>query len=248
MPVEVQGTLLSFDPVSIRIKTTTGDIVQAQIDPRRLTPDGIALQGIPDPEVIVQTIAKTDYIRAGMYVRFDADLDGRKKAHEMLKEISVIGRTRDTIFGFLEGPEIEPAPEDDDKGRGGMKMYTVAGQVLDAKRGTLNIAVPGDRNMENIRVRVAGDALVKLAVPDLSLAKAGDKVEAKGFAIRLPQFYGTQVIITRPDAVDDEDAIAKANVAKRPGRPGPLLPNVDAKPDAPKAGGGKRPGLILKIN
>ncbi len=252
LEVNYEGAVAEVRPNAILLKATNGEIVLAEIDPVRKLDAGRILNGVPEPKVEIQGDESVDFLQPGMYVRFQATVELKRRVSDELTEVDVIGRDKDTVFGFLDpaGP-LAAGEGDAEKPKAASADYLVVGQVKSMRRNIMTVAVPDGASVKNLGVRLADDAVVKLRSSDLRLIRPGDQIRVTTWMIAevIPaKHFATQVTITRVKDPKKPELVAKADDkpakgdAENPFDVGKGEPKED-KPDRPKY-----KGKILKIN
>jgi hypothetical protein len=252
-PIDTSGTVVAISPQTVSIRTDMGTVLIGLIDPIRID-ENVVYSGIPEPQLQVNGVESADFLKPGMFVRFEAEVENQRTVKGDISQVTVFTQTKDTVLGLLPnaiGGAAEKPAAGNDGDSSAVEQYLIAGRVTFASRGSITIALPDNKT---IKVRLTPDAVVNIAASDIRLVRAGDRIHAQGFALRPPKFFATNVTVTR---VDEEEAKRQARripnpVAAKDDKP---AANVDPfkiggpsdnKPDQPAQP--KQPGRILKVN
>ena len=127
----------------------------------------------------VEGTAAPGALAKGQYVAFSAQLSPKWQSQADVTELTIV--TPDDVK--RPGRTLtDAAPDGAAASRGG--NYLIVGQVQSFRGGQLAVVVPDERGkQQTIKVKLADDAEVKLAVADLSLAQPGSAVQAEGYAL-----------------------------------------------------------------
>ncbi len=253
-PIEASGTVKAVTPQAISIRTDTGETLIGLIDPSRID-ENVKYEGIPELRLQISGVESADFLKQGMYVRLEAEVENQRTVKHPVSQVTVITRTKDSVFGLLPnaigGGDAKPDARDFGE-RAVVENYLIAGQLTYASRGSITIALPENKT---ISVRLTPDAAVNIAASDVRLIRPGDKIHAEGIATRPPKFFATSLTVTR---VDENEARRPARRNGHPGadakEPRPAADvdpfNIggpsDRKPEQPDQP--KQPGRILKVN
>ena len=168
--------------------------------------------------------ADRGYLKPGVMVRFEAELDKKWQAKEPLEEIFVVTAS-DTAQPGIHWDE--PAGDDEQpraKKRAAHETYAVVGTIKAFKDGQLQIVADG----KSVKAAVAKDAKIKVEIDDYTLAAPEDEITVKGRQAQAPtdqlpgQLYGEEVSIELAKPLASTSKVAKskkpAKAAKRPAR------------------------------
>lgn len=249
--LNIKGKVVELGPNMIAVKVDVGDVTWlASIDPNRVE-DGVRYTGIPEAKIEVTGVEGPDVLRAGMFVRFEADVEKKKVIKGTISELTIIGPGKDNAYGLLPSGGAG-------EGEGDGERMLVVGQLTAATRASITVGLPEGKT---IKAKIAPDAVVKISSSDYTLARPGDEIEVKGFYGKAPRAFATSVVVKR--APKAEKGPRKPAVAtKKPDPPGkkpsepaaaPAFGEADPsevkpadKPAVPTKPG--RPGKILKVN
>ena len=198
----VEGTLENMRPGFLQVATPEGNWVVA-VDRKA--------------KVKVTGTAEPEYLRPGMYVRFEVELDGRKRAapDSKIQEITIFNPQGPLDLGIASAQggfasEAEGEKDDAKKEPATGGKYAVGGKLTGVKNGKLTI-VAGD---ETIKTDLAEDATVGVDITDYRVASKGDKVTAEGSYVREGQLLSKEVTIALQNPLQVMTKKARAAKAK----------------------------------
>jgi hypothetical protein len=239
--MEASGTVKGIQRGVIHLVTDAGDQWLVQVQAAR--PQDISFTGT----------AESDFIKPGMWVRFQTKLSRRGDAAEPVDSLEIFtpregyepglyadlptgGSNAAELFSDAPKPETKPKkskaktkPDED-------TVYTVAGQVGKVSRlGELTISAGGT----SVKAKLADEAKVRLDMGDLTFLQAGDKIEIRGWhpAGQKGQAVATQVTASAANPLADPSKKKKAAAAEE--KPGEEKPSED-KPGEGKPADGKQ--------
>jgi hypothetical protein len=142
-----------------------------------------------DPKTVVHVTgsAEPDFLRAGLFVRFTAELDKSAVAKEKVQQLTIFSPSPANQPGVWPGGE---APSGDKPAEGGSRrgggaargavaskaleagVYTVAGRITGFRKGRLMV----NAGRSTVRADVAEDAKIDVDFADYLAAKPGDKI------------------------------------------------------------------------
>jgi len=202
-----------------------------------------------DPKAVVHVTgtAEPDFLRAGLSVRFTAELDKGGVAKEKVQQLTIFTPSPENPPGVR--PEGE-SPAGDKPAEGGRRrgsgadngpaagkalasgVYTVAGRITSFRKGRLTV----NAGRSTVRADVADDVKIDVDFADYSVAKPGDKISVtKGttFAGRPGLAQARELTIQLSEPL----ALAK----KKPVRP--KLPAAEGSRRTPKKPGSRQEPL-----
>jgi hypothetical protein len=236
--IEASGTVKGMQRGLIHLVTDAGDQWLIQVQAAR--PQDISFTGTAEP----------DFVKPGMWVRFQTKLSRRGDAAEPIESLEIFtpregyepGVYADIPSGGGNTAGLfsdEPAPEAKPKKKSKPKLdedtvYTVAGQVGKISRlGELTISAAGT----SVKAKLAEGVKIRLDMGDLSFLQAGDKIEIRGWhpAGQKGQAVATQVTASAAQPLTDPSKKKKAAAAEE-------KPAADKEQPADKpADGEKKP-------
>lgn len=104
-----------------------------------------------------------DALRPGMTVRLTAEVDGRGRGRETVREVEIVTPAED-----FQPDEVRPG-----------RLDTVVGRVEHRRGSTLVLHVPAGR-LRRLTVTLAPDATVRIDAARMDLVAAGDAIEVRG--------------------------------------------------------------------
>jgi hypothetical protein len=165
---------------------------------------------------VVELNAKAypSFLQQGMYVRFQAKVDAKKRRIvEPLKQLAIFSPTGETRLGaFAEelnappplaaegaiaiGEQPKPEGEAPKAARGSGTGMFIVGQVSRFRKGSLTVKFPGGQ----LEGEVADDAVIDVNVTDkalaLSMLRPGDSVHVKGGTTEAGKLYASKIAAT----------------------------------------------------
>ena len=249
-PVKVKGVVAGVTPQGVVIRDDKGKILLALTSPNRVE-DGVRYRGIPEPMIEIISEETSEYLQVGMYVRFSARVQAKRRVVEPVQEVTIIDGSKITTFGVLP----DAAQEDDaDAKKGEAEDALVVGRITSARRNAITVAFPDGKS---IKAGLTRDATVHVKAANLAFIKPGYLVEGEGSLVKVNKFFATRLKITKPakEAVGVKPAAPQVVIKDKPAAqpPNPAKedpfqigktedkPGADAKPV-------KVRGRILKIN
>lgn len=159
------------------------------------TPEGIWVVAVDrKAKVKVTGSAEPEYLRPGMFVRFEVELDARQRVppDAKIQEITIFTPQAPTDLGIASaqgGFASESEEEKKEPASQGSK-YSVGGKLTGVKNGKLTVAAG-----ETIKADLAEDATVGVDITDYRVASKGDKVTAEGTYIQEGKLFSTEITI-----------------------------------------------------
>ena len=199
----VEGSLEDMRPGMLQVATNEGKWL-VRIDPKS--------------QVMVTGTADFDYLRPGLIIRFEAELDNKlRAAHDAeLKELTIFTPKAPSDLGIASA-QGGFAPEPDE---GAKKEKTpppqsgsaiIGGKITAIKNRQLTVAAGGHK----IKINVADDAKIGVEVSSYSIASRGDKVIAEGSYTKQGQLVADRgVTIALQNPLQAPSKRGRAPVAK----------------------------------
>ncbi len=186
------GTLVSVGPNQIQISTNTNQMIYVMFG--------------PSTQLSVKGTAEQEYLKAGVVVEFEADVDKAHAVKDKITDLTIITPTTDRPLGLSAaegaGENAKPlAPDPGDAPAKGRKKKDADSQGGDSKssksgvlkppgrftvRGTIKmckdgkISVSAGRSGPTIKAELASDAKIYVDMADLHAAQRDDRVTVKG--------------------------------------------------------------------
>jgi hypothetical protein len=183
-PVEVSGKIEGVQGNRIAIKALSGDVFTCELTQTWKGADGMNYSAPAAPSIIVTGTEDARNLRAGHAIQFQAVLAGKKTVVGEVTAATLLTLAPDARVGILSAdPADAPAGGDDKKAAGNLETCLILGTITKAKNNTLTVTAPG---MKALTFKLADDAVITVSGSDLRLARVGDQITAKGFAIALP--------------------------------------------------------------
>jgi hypothetical protein len=149
----------------------------------------------PNAEILVKGKAESDFLQAGMYVKFNTDIDKRGKGVGKLTQMSITTPTvADPLGYWAEGAVGAPgapaagganpnaaaaAPAPPLAAEPGARQppppsqrYTVHGRISKLDKGQMTVVAPGAK----VEVEVDEKCAIDVAFADYTVARSGDKI------------------------------------------------------------------------
>jgi hypothetical protein len=161
LPLEDSGTLDHYESDLLRIRDSKMDLWLLKI--------------LPETTISVTGTAKADYLRPGLGVEFDNELNKKGQLTEPIAEINLLPEK--TTLGLFS------ADEDADDARPVRNpeagAYHIRGKVAAVKEGELTVSIGGKRYTGKL---AEGDELkINFTSDDPSVAATGDTVKVKAW-------------------------------------------------------------------
>ncbi len=202
----------------------------------------------PDTVVYVRGKAEADFLRPGLCIQFDAEIDRRGRSQEKITHLTITTPSVSHPMGcWPEGtlmPGMGPAAGGGAAGFGAgnvapakpartkppaTQRYTVHGQISKLKNGKMTIVAPGGTKVE---AELGENVDIDVAIADVSVARAGDRVTVKG---GMPK----QMAMLRPGMIGNAQANAVEIELQKPltgPRKKPIRKPLPKKPAEKPAG------------
>ena len=203
-PFAAEGTVRAVMPRGIQMLTDSTQNWMVIIDPKTV--------------IHVTGTAEADFLRAGIFIRFTAEVDNRGMAKEKLKQLTIFTPSQQNFPGIWpEGQD--PAGDKPAEGKrrfgtgiGGVPsngraagkaptsgVYSIAGQITRCRKDRLTV----NAVRAAVRVQLAKDPKIDVDFADYSVAKPGDRIsvtKGKMFAgrIGLAQAQELTIKLSRP--------------------------------------------------
>lgn len=224
-PFAADGTIVAVGPDRIQILTTSNQQWLIFFDPKAV--------------IHVTGTAEADFLRAGMFIKFTAEVDKRGRVQGKVGELTIFTPSPENPPGIWPEGIGPPAGADGDRfggkaggngggngGAGASSIYTVAGQLTGARRGKLTV----NAGAGVVQFELAESPRIKVDIADFTVAGKGDKISiSKG---KMPA--GTMGI-AQASAVTIELAEPLTLAKKRPVPPkkSPPPKRTTRRPDQP---------------
>ncbi|MFP6620248.1 MAG: hypothetical protein VB877_12950 [Pirellulaceae bacterium] len=261
-PVKLKGVVAGVSPLGVVIRNDKGQIMLALTSPDR-TEDGVRYRGIPEPVIEVISQEKPDYLQTGMWVRFPARVQAKRRVVEPVQEVTVISGSKITAFGVLPS-ELPDLPAENAEAPAAKATdivdSLVVGRIISARPNTITVVFPDGKSLQ---AGLAKDVVIQVKGANLQFIKVGYLVEAAGMMVKPNKFFATSLKISKPVVEPKGPKPAPAQVAGKgkeavPG-PGPAKPADSEKPNPFKIGKPDSPaktadkpaklrGRILEVN
>jgi hypothetical protein len=236
-PFAAEGTLRAVMPGRIQMVTDS-------------TQNWLVLIG-PKAAIHVTGTAEPDFLKAGMFIRFTAEVDRRGQAKGELKQLTIFTPSAQEFPGIWpEGQEPAGDKRQEGKRRFGSgiadhppagelsasDVYTVAGRITKCRKGRLTV----DTGRAAVQAQVAQDAKIDVDFADYRVAKPGDRISitrGKMFAGRIgfAQAQELTIRLSEPLALPKKKAVRKKPAAKKsPAQPPTKEVPRPEPPDAPE--------------
>ena len=182
--VELTGTLKDMGPGLLQIEAANGDIWLVQVANR---PQEISYVGTAEP----------DWMRAGLWVRFQSHLTFQRKvqADGPVTELTVVTPSEEQLPGIapissLGDHLFSDEPEQPATNKREPIPCTVVGRIVNLKKNKMTVAAADVA----LTVEVVDDVRIAVQLAELSVAQAGDQVTIRGW--KLPMVPGRAVAHT----------------------------------------------------
>ena len=268
-PVKLKGVVAGVSPQGIAIRNDKDQIMLALTSPNR-TEDGVRYRGIPEPVIEIISQETPDYLQTGMWVRFSARVQAKRRVMEPVQEVTVISGSKITAFGVLpsELPDLPAENADAPVAKATDVIDSlVVGRIISARRNAITVVFPDGKSL---KAGLAKDVVIQVKAANLQFVKVGYLVEAAGMMVKPNKFFATELKITKPatkprnvkpaipPVVEKKPQPAPDQVADKdkkptplpapPGKPDPFKIGKPDSPDQPASKTSRVRGKILKIN
>src|SRR5262245_2617942 len=161
LPLEDSGTLDHYQSDLLRIRDSKMDLWLLKI--------------LPETTISVTGTAKADYLRPGLGVEFDNELNKKGQLTQPIAEINLLPeKTTLGLFAGDEDPDDARPVRNPEPG-----TYHIRGKVAAVKEGELTVSIGGKRYTGEL---AEGDALkINFTSDDPSVAAMGDTVKVKAW-------------------------------------------------------------------
>jgi len=237
--VEVAGTIEAMVPGYLKVKTAADQSWTLQI--------------VPKAKTLVTGKATADFLRTGHFVSFAAEVDKRRsKVEEKVGKLTIFTPSQERAMGAFPGGlggaagglgpnPFGPAPGMQQPPAGGpnagppVETFEIVGRIASMKKGKITVFVPNPYFKPALQIELAEEPeiLLDLAGPTLyTLAKQGDKIEARGIQVGQTAAQVNELTIELAEPLGMPQK-------KRPVRPPKVSP--PKSPDEPREGFGVEP-------
>jgi hypothetical protein len=183
-PVEVSGKIEAVQGNRIAIKALSGVVYNCELTKTWTGPDNLSYSAPAEPSIIVTGTEDARNLRPGHAIQFQAVLAGKKTVVGDVTAATLVTLAPDARVGILSAePADAPAGGDDKKAPANLENCLILGTITKAKSNMLTVTAPG---MKALNFKLTDDATITVSGSDLRLARIGDQITAKGFAIALP--------------------------------------------------------------
>lgn len=246
-PFAADGTVQAVLPPRIRMLTNTEQVWIIWVDPKAT--------------VHVRGTAEADFLSAGMFVRFTAEIDKRGVVKDKVTDLTIFTPSEKNPIGIW--PEGAGPVDKEDEGPGGFggpmggamqagpsgfqtpasTAYTVAGRITGARRG--KFIVNAGRGV--VRFELAEEPKIQVDFADYRVAKQGDKISiTKGKMLRgqlgVAQAEELTIELSEPLGTGKKKVPrAKPTPKRSPPRPGKQPPDAEQSAEPPEPGAAGRP-------
>ncbi|MBN1588859.1 MAG: hypothetical protein JW888_05035 [Pirellulales bacterium] len=170
--VNLEGAIGAIRADKIRVVTPAGQNWMVHLSKKT----SVMLTGKADPTVL----------RQGMFVKFQAQVTGPRKAVSPIERIQVFTPTSQDVPGAFPHQGFGPADDAQAAGTGkstdpgeGSPTYDVVGRITGAQKGRVIVSF-GTGSLE---IELAQGAQVELALADISFARPGDQIVCNGLLV-----------------------------------------------------------------
>ena len=188
--VEVSGTIEAMVPGYLKVKTAADQSWTLQI--------------ARNAKVLVTGKATAEFLSTGHFVSFVADVDKRRsKVEEKVSKLTIFTPSQERAMGafpgglggaegglgpnpFGPGPGVAQPPAGGPNAGPPVESYEIVGRIAGMKKGKITVYVPNPYFKPALQIELAEEPEITLdlAGPTLySLAKQGDKIEARGVQV-----------------------------------------------------------------
>jgi len=221
------GRILQLTPQGIAVASDTGERFLAEITARRLH-HGIQYRGIPEPTFEATGSGDRTGLRPGMFVQFEADVEGDRKQRitGAITRLTVFTPAAQTNFGFLNDVG-QPAGGGLDQVIGayqGPGKYVICGKLIKVRGERVTVAIPSGR----LEAIIAEDAVVDVHLANLAGAQPGDRIQIKGVQVAENKVFATEVKVALGS---HRELQRNGGPAPRDGGGGPAPPERPPGPD-----------------
>lgn len=175
--VQIAGTVKDFQGSVLQVTANDGETWLVKLNTNR---------NAPQDAMTYTAKATFDWLRAGMFVRFRANVNQRLLVDGPVNELTVFTPSPENPLGIVpeanlgQGIFADTAPEKKpDKDRS--VLCNVAGRLVGSKKGKLLIAA----GVGSLSIEVPDDVKIHVEIADLSFMQPGDKVEIAGWKYQM---------------------------------------------------------------
>ena len=189
--VDISGTIEAMVPGYLKVKTAADQSWTLQI--------------ARNAKILVTGKATVGFLSTGHFVSFVADVDKRRsKVEEKVSKLTIFTPSPERAMGafpggmggaegglgpnpFGPGPGFQQPPAGGPNAGPPVESYEIVGRIASMKKGKVTVYVPNPFFKPALQIELAEevDIDLDLAGPALySLAKQGDKIEARGIQVR----------------------------------------------------------------
>ncbi len=226
---------------------TVAGVARGKVMLQTITNQKWLIHFTPQTTVFVQGKAEADFLRPGLCVQFNAEINKQGRAQEKITYLVIttptltnpLGCRPEAAMGMAvagvgpPGAGVAPLPAAPRAKPAASQRYTVHGQISKLINGRMTIVAPGTK----VEAELDENAQIDVAMGDASVAKVGDRITVKG---GMPPGMGAM----RPGAIGNAQAnevtieLLKplTNPNKKPVRKPPAKKPVDRRKPEPKDG------------
>ena len=221
--IDLDGTISGVRPGAILVTTATDETWGVMLAPRT--------------EIKVTGNAGLDVLRRGVFVRFTATVDKRRsRIADKVDKLTVFTPSQDQEYmpgvfypgGAGADGEMQPfgapafgaqPPREKRHAAANKETFDIRARVVGFRKGKLNLYVPNPYFKSPLSVRLADDVVIGIDSADYSIAKPGDKLQARGRQIARTAVEAIKVTIELAKPRDVPPIkVPKKTTSKRPSR------------------------------
>ena len=219
--ITIEGTISSVQPGAILVTTATKETWGVKLTPKT--------------KIKITGNAGIDVLQRDAFVRFTATVEKRRsRIADAVAKLTVFTPSQHQEYmpgvfypgGADADEEVQafgapPAEEQPPRAKRppAKETFDIRARVVSFRKGKLNLYVPNPYFKPSLSVRLADDVVIDVDSSDYSIAKAGDKIEARGDQIAPTAIEATKVTIELVEPLDAaKKKVAKKPTTKRPSR------------------------------
>ncbi len=127
--------------------------------------------------------AEPSFLRAGLYVRFGAEITKRGKIVDDIEELTIFTPGNGYTVGVFEDGPVDP--------KAAANKYFVAGQIESYKNGLFTIETGED----SFKIKLSDEVKIKIETHDLSIARADDEITLTGGGDDKTKIIATEITV-----------------------------------------------------
>ncbi len=222
--IDLDGTISGVRPGAILVTTATNETWGVKLTPRT--------------KIKVTGNAGLDVLRRGVFVRFTATVDKRRsRIADKVGKLTVFTPSQDQEYmpgvfypgGAGADDEMQPfgAPPFGAQpprakrhaAAANKETFDIRARVVGSRKGKLNLYVPNQFFKPSLSIRLADDVVIDVDSADYSIAKSGDKLQARGEQFARTAIEASKVTIELAKPLDAaRKKTPKKAISKRPSR------------------------------